>query len=166
MLYCVSFADALHGWAVGDGGTILATTDGGATWEPQSSGTTDALFAASPSPTPRTAGRWARRHHPRHHRRRRHLEAAELGHERTYLTAVAFADATHGWAVGDDGTILATTDGGATWTAAELGHDAWPHRRRLRRRQPRLGGGRRPAPSSPPPTAAPPGTRRARQHSE
>lgn len=32
------------------------------------------------------------------------------------LTAVAFADAKNGWAVGHDTIILATTDGGATWT--------------------------------------------------
>ena len=32
------------------------------------------------------------------------------------LNAVAFANATRGWAVGDDGTILATADGGATWS--------------------------------------------------
>ncbi len=32
------------------------------------------------------------------------------------LNAVSFSDATHGWAVGDGATILATSDGGATWT--------------------------------------------------
>ncbi|WP_439640958.1 WD40/YVTN/BNR-like repeat-containing protein [Nevskia sp.] len=31
------------------------------------------------------------------------------------LTSVTFADARHGWAVGHDATILATTDGGETW---------------------------------------------------
>jgi len=34
----VACVDALHGWAVGDYNTILATTDGGATWSAQSSG--------------------------------------------------------------------------------------------------------------------------------
>lgn len=32
------------------------------------------------------------------------------------LTAVRFADAKHGWAVGHDSVILATADGGETWT--------------------------------------------------
>ncbi|HUI99259.1 MAG TPA: YCF48-related protein [Usitatibacter sp.] len=32
------------------------------------------------------------------------------------LTAVCFVDAQHGWAVGHDETILATRDGGETWT--------------------------------------------------
>jgi photosystem II stability/assembly factor-like uncharacterized protein len=40
-LYGVTFTDASHGWAVGGTGTILATSNGGATWTAQSSGTTD-----------------------------------------------------------------------------------------------------------------------------
>ncbi len=35
---------------------------------------------------------------------------------RQLLTAVYFADEQHGWAVGHDALILATTDGGQTWT--------------------------------------------------
>ena len=35
---------------------------------------------------------------------------------RTTLTAVCFADAQHGWAVGHDEIILNTSDGGKTWT--------------------------------------------------
>lgn len=34
---------------------------------------------------------------------------------RSDLTALHFADASHGWAVGHDGVVLATTDGGETW---------------------------------------------------
>lgn len=32
------------------------------------------------------------------------------------LTAISFADEQHGWAVGHDGVILATRDGGASWS--------------------------------------------------
>lgn len=32
------------------------------------------------------------------------------------LTSVCFADASHGWAVGHDATVLGTTDGGENWT--------------------------------------------------
>ena len=39
----MTFTDANHGWAVGAGGTIVATTDGGATWSAQDSGTTQTL---------------------------------------------------------------------------------------------------------------------------
>lgn len=35
---------------------------------------------------------------------------------RAMLTAVDFIDAKHGWAVGHDAAILATADGGKTWT--------------------------------------------------
>lgn len=39
------------------------------------------------------------------------------------LTAVAFADAQRGWAVGHWGTILATTDGGETWQRQRIDID-------------------------------------------
>ena len=35
---------------------------------------------------------------------------------RAMLTGVSFSDAQHGWAVGHDGVILATTDAGLSWT--------------------------------------------------
>ena len=38
---------------------------------------------------------------------------------------VSFADALHGWAVGMNGVILATTDGGVTWTVQNWGAAAW-----------------------------------------
>src|SRR3990172_494846 len=31
-LWDISFVDSLHGWAVGDRGTIIATNDGGRNW--------------------------------------------------------------------------------------------------------------------------------------
>ena len=42
-LYHVFFIDDNAGWAVGRIGTILKTTDGGISWNFQSSGSTDAL---------------------------------------------------------------------------------------------------------------------------
>ena len=42
---------------------------------------------------------------------------------RALLTGVSFADARHGWAVGHDGVILATGDGGLTWTRQDNGKD-------------------------------------------
>jgi photosystem II stability/assembly factor-like uncharacterized protein len=43
-LNAVSFADARRGWAVGAGGEVLATADGGRTWRAQASGTESDLF--------------------------------------------------------------------------------------------------------------------------
>jgi len=42
---------------------------------------------------------------------------------RAMLTGVSFGDAQHGWAVGHDGVILATADGGLTWTHQDAGND-------------------------------------------
>jgi len=41
-----SFSDASNGWAVGQIGTVLHTTDGGTTWTKQSSGTTNVFSSA------------------------------------------------------------------------------------------------------------------------
>jgi len=38
----------------------------------------------------------------------------------TTLTRVRFLDGTHGWAVGYDGTVLATSDGGKTWALQQF----------------------------------------------
>jgi photosystem II stability/assembly factor-like uncharacterized protein len=42
---------------------------------------------------------------------------------RALLTGVSFPDAKHGWAVGHDGVILATSDGGVTWMRQDDGKD-------------------------------------------
>ena len=132
-LNAVHFIDAANGWAVGDQGVIASSTNGGATWTAQDSGVTadllgvsfvDAQHGWAVGHTPATAflipapvilattdggAHWA-------------AQAAALPAE-AELYDVAFADATHGWAVGDlpgDGqdnasVIVATTDGGLTW---------------------------------------------------
>ncbi|PYV33020.1 MAG: hypothetical protein DMG22_11445 [Acidobacteria bacterium] len=48
-LYSVAFFDASEGWAVGQSGTVLRTTDGGRTWAPvRSPTTTDLIQVAAP----------------------------------------------------------------------------------------------------------------------
>jgi len=141
-LTAVAFSDATHGWAVGGNldeaaGTntsiILATTNAGATWTVQSPGTavrlTDVAFsdathgwAASLNSMLATTDGGA-------------TWNVQSSGDSAFLTAVTFSDATHGWAVGAtlnrkatgvanllaDGAIVATTDGGATWTAQSSG---------------------------------------------
>lgn len=46
-LVSVDFVDVHRGWAVGEGGVILATSDGGAHWLFENSGTIDNLFSVS-----------------------------------------------------------------------------------------------------------------------
>jgi len=115
----VVFVDATHGWASGGSGQIVATTDGGATWDDRSCSSRDdvriafidathgwvvgasgAIFATSDG-----GATWK----------------AQSSGTTANLTAVAFIDATHGWVVGDGGAILVTSDGGATWKAQTSG---------------------------------------------
>lgn len=42
---------------------------------------------------------------------------------RAMLTGVSFPDAQHGWAVGHDGVIMATSNGGQSWVRQDSGHD-------------------------------------------
>jgi photosystem II stability/assembly factor-like uncharacterized protein len=119
-LYGVSFVNENAGWAVGGGGSILSTTNGGETWKAQASRTTQTLNAVvfvdaatgwavgSGGTILRTTdggSTWA----------------AQKSGITQPLHAVAFASATTGWAVGGRGTVLRTTNGGATWTAQPSG---------------------------------------------
>lgn len=124
----VAFRDSTHGWAVGGNGTIIATSDGGVTWVRQDSGSTASIFdVAFPDATHGWAvgsslsmstveftgiilattdggASWNKQ-----------WTAKSVG-SHADLSAIAFADGTHGWAVGDKGVILATTDGGVFWS--------------------------------------------------
>lgn len=81
---------ACVGWAVGDAadgyGTILHTTDGGATWRRQPALAPSGGPGGSPADVPNAN-----------------------------LTAISAADAANAWAVGVAGVILRTRDGGQTW---------------------------------------------------
>ena len=118
----VAFLDASHGWAVGEGGTILATVDGGVTWAAQISGTTKGLRAVAFTDathgwvvgydvillTKDGGATW-------------NTQRTWSGGNSEYFFGVSFADDTHGWAVGGGGHIFATTDGGVTWTPQDSG---------------------------------------------
>ncbi len=146
----VTFADATHGWTVGSrtgtgpanaaGGYVLATTDAGLTWTTQ--------------PVPPTVARlnrivFADAHHGwaagvASDGRPALIATSDGGATWANQTLpdgiralrdVAFVDSQHGWAAGAlagepnqtaPGVILATTDGGATWTRqATTARDLW-----------------------------------------
>jgi photosystem II stability/assembly factor-like uncharacterized protein len=85
-------ADATNGVAVGNGGVISTTTDGGVTWKARTSGTTVSLFAAEYLPPAANSG----------------------------------ACTTNGciWVAGANGTLLLSTDRGATFCAQSTGTTA------------------------------------------
>ena len=121
-MYQVDFVSATHGYAVGDAGTILATTNGGSTWTAQTSGSTAALLSvhfvsattgwavgSSGTILKTTNGgtTWT----------------AQTSGTTGTLNTVYFVSPTRGWAAGSStsGNILSTTDGGATWTMQAAG---------------------------------------------
>jgi photosystem II stability/assembly factor-like uncharacterized protein len=106
LLLGASFLDARTGWLSGGGLTVLKTSDGGATWR---AGTVF-LPASEGGQRPQSAepGRAQGR------------DPAQRVSSRR-LNAVCFATQELGWAVGAEGVILATADGGRTWRPQESG---------------------------------------------
>jgi len=114
-LRSVDFIDTSNGFAVGLDGTIIKTTDGGATWTSQNSGTTQHLlsvdfidannglasgYGGTILKTTNGGTTWT---------------SQNPGITST-LYSVDFIDANNGFVVGTTATILKTTDGGISWT--------------------------------------------------
>lgn len=111
----VDFRDENAGWAVGESGTVWQTINGGADWDVvnfydvATIGGDDSYFVGDGG----TIVHWT---------------PASQGLELCYnagswttatLRGVYFADATNGWAVGDDGTVIRCTNAAAgTWDNA------------------------------------------------
>lgn len=110
-LTAVSFVSDKLGWAVGHGGTVLHTTDGGDTWEVQANGAQLAQAAQ------READEFARLN-PTSPNAERLVKSAQLlvadGPDKPLLD-VKFRDAQNGWVVGAFNLFFETHDGGKTW---------------------------------------------------
>lgn len=130
VLWAASFANKRRGWAAGMG-SIIATQDGGVSWSAQYSGTTRLRLDDIACSDPQHAWAVGHRYQPTSGSRPTsavilatsdggsnwHAQAAP---PLDWLRGVAFADARHGWAVGEEeerlgGVILATDDGGRHW---------------------------------------------------
>ncbi len=108
-------ADPAHAWAVGPGPTIVATSDGGATWASQSPATGKDLYGVAFSDA--TDG-WAVG--PDGTVVATTNGGADWSAQTTPTTETLIGVACRGrdcWAVGTDGAVIATTDGGASWVA-------------------------------------------------
>ena len=119
-LTAIAFVDAAHGWAVGHGAQILATSDGGETWDLQAGKITseDSLFSVwfrdrehgltvgpyGYAVTTQDGGRhWQRIHLAEGDDAERHLNGILAD---TAGTVCVAAEAGH---------VFVSTDGGATW---------------------------------------------------
>lgn len=121
-LYKVQFVDSLTGWAAGDSGVIIKTTDGGLNWVRQESGITSSIYdlffldenrgwgvtwrsTAPPFGTniivTNTGGEeWYEYEYP---------------DENVFLHTIRFTDSLNGYIGGEGGVLKRTTDGGFTW---------------------------------------------------
>ncbi len=117
------FTDEANGAAVGAGGSILFTDDGGASWKNATlwGGKTDtklnAVFFVNPKNgwTVGTGGKIFQT-----------FNGGKIWREQKStivkdLTDIFFQNTAEGWAVGDGGTILHTTTAGNVWTAVDSG---------------------------------------------
>src|SRR5262249_57937639 len=115
-----------RGFAVGDGGAVLASTDGGQKWGSVNLGLSPAALAACDFKCVAAVGShvWVAGrpgcfvlHSPD--------DGQTWEVQKTGLTCplngVQFLDEKTGWVVGELGTIAGTTDGGKTWKVQRLG---------------------------------------------
>jgi photosystem II stability/assembly factor-like uncharacterized protein len=118
----ITFPTRNNGWAAGDQGKILATTDGGISWSAQNirNGidfkdtyfvSIDTGFACGDNETiMRTTNRG------RSWQTIRTNSDPAVGR----LNSIFFVDGQRGWAAGDFGTLLITTNGGTSWQKLQI----------------------------------------------
>lgn len=126
-LRSVVFTDSLNGWAAGDSGTIIHTTDGGKYWVVQESRTTNDIqdiffldrnlgwassFNYSTVPygtlllkTTNGGIVWTSKPYPT---------------DNIFINCILFRDSLNGWMGASPNGIFKTTDGGNIWTRAEI----------------------------------------------
>lgn len=113
-LYDVVFVDPQRGWAVGGGGTILATIDGGRTWRRQPVQLQENIYSVA-LVSPQEG--WAVGEHGLlvHTSSGGTTWDPQPRPAATDLYRVRFVTPQVGWIVGEHAVILATRDGGRTW---------------------------------------------------
>ena len=115
------FLSAQHGWTVGSDGTILRTTDGGKTWQPQQSGVSETLqrivFIDEKYGWISGQGVLLRTENGG-----KSWQVIRNGLKNFHnIRAIHFINPKEGWLGVDKGQILRTSDGGKTWTFQQTG---------------------------------------------
>ena len=105
LLSGVAFADGSNGWAAGQNGTILHTTNGGSSRASQTVGPRTG-FMAWTSPTGATVGRWVTGGTIVHTTNGGSSWVGQTSGTTNVFMAWPSADGSNGWAVGQSGTIL------------------------------------------------------------
>lgn len=127
-LSSLSFVDSLTGWAVGDSGTILKTTNGGEGWIVQNSNVVYPILHVF---TVNENYGWALAHNYEFDSTMTFgttmLRTVDGGsqwssqlYQNEFFTSVFFFDSLVGIMGGVFGSIVWTTDGGESWTPAEV----------------------------------------------
>jgi photosystem II stability/assembly factor-like uncharacterized protein len=111
-----AFLNDEQGWLVGAGATLLQTSDGGETWREGSirSGVDNVHVVSNANP--------ARNANADDGSSNRKMNVDSNNGFR--FNAASFVDARHGWAVGAEGRVFATRDGGRTWRAEQSNVEA------------------------------------------
>jgi photosystem II stability/assembly factor-like uncharacterized protein len=117
------FTDNLNGWAVGDSGTIIHTSDGGLNWVIQNTAISNDLFSAT---FPDKNHGWALSIDDNYNSII--LNTTNGGNDWSnslfngsdVLSTILFLDSLNGWAGGYNGSILYTSNGGKNWNNAGI----------------------------------------------
>lgn len=123
-LWAISFGNQNNGIVVGEKGTIIKTTNGGATWVLQTSGTTASFYGVSFSDANNglIVGSGGKIFRTTNGGTTWDEQVSGITNN---LISVSFIDAKYGTAVGVGGIIIRTTDGGVTWTKQTSGTTKW-----------------------------------------
>lgn len=124
-LYKCSFVDSLNGWAAGDSGVVIHTSDGGLTWQVQNTGMTSFIYdifflnrnigwgvandysyyESTILKTTNGGLNWTHSYYP---------------DSTAILNTVCFIDSLTGFMGGYQGVILRTTNAGLNWARASV----------------------------------------------
>jgi photosystem II stability/assembly factor-like uncharacterized protein len=117
--YSVEFEDEKRGFIVGDEGLILATSDGGFSWDEQKSGVKEQLFHLSfRGKEGWVVGTGGTVLHTSDGGKNWYPQRSGVN---TDLNRVFLITEKIGLITGDNGTLLRTDNGGATWQKVDLG---------------------------------------------